>query len=157
MQTRHKNKGYQEIMLFEWKIQLEKVQLTRDLKDDSILYQGIRLPCKNDQGYCDPTTSTQVTIVWFPEETCTVFQVAKIHARMIKFHQNFFIESSSYEDVNPDQIRSTNHKFGNIHNIENKVRRFQIYPETELACKYNKPIYKHNIQKFLSNTKMVLT
>ena len=36
-------------MFFDWKIQLEKVQLTRDLKDDTILYQGIRLPCKNDQ------------------------------------------------------------------------------------------------------------
>ena len=63
-----KGKGYQEIMFFDWKIQLEKVQITRDLKDDMILYQGIRLPCKNDQGYCDPTTRTQATIVWFPEE-----------------------------------------------------------------------------------------
>ena len=41
-----KNKGYQEIMFFDWKKQLEKVQLTRDLKDDTIIYQGIRLPCK---------------------------------------------------------------------------------------------------------------
>ena len=51
-----KNKGYQEIMFFDWKIQLEKIQLTRDLTDNTIIYQGIRLPCKNDQGYCDPTT-----------------------------------------------------------------------------------------------------
>ena len=42
-----KNKGYQEIMFFDWKIQLEKVQLIRDLKKNTILYQGIRLPCKN--------------------------------------------------------------------------------------------------------------
>ena len=35
-----------------------------------------------------------------------------------------------------------NYKSRNIHNIENKSTRFQIYPETELACKYNKPIYK---------------
>ena len=58
-------------MFFDWKIQFEKVQLTRDLKDDTIFYQGIRLPCKNEQGYCDPTTRTQETIVWFPEETCS--------------------------------------------------------------------------------------
>ena len=50
-------------MFFDWKIQLEKV--IRDLKDNTILYQGIRLPCKNEQGYCDPTTRTQATIVWF--------------------------------------------------------------------------------------------
>ena len=48
-----KNKGYQEIMFFDWKIQLEKIQLTRDLSDNTMIYQGIRLPCKNDQGYCD--------------------------------------------------------------------------------------------------------
>ena len=33
-------------MFFDWKIQLEKVQVTRDLKNDTILYQGIRLTCK---------------------------------------------------------------------------------------------------------------
>ena len=48
-------------------------------------------PCKNDQAYCDPTSRTQVTIVWFPEKTCTIFQVVKIHARMIKFHQKYFV------------------------------------------------------------------
>ena len=144
-----KNKGYQEKMFFVWKIQPEKVQLTRNLKDDTIYYQGIRLPCKNDQGYCDPTTRTQATIVWFPEETCTVFQVAKIHARMIKFHQNYFIEGIPYEDVSPDQIRITNHKFRNNHNIENKLTRFQVYPEKELACKYNKPIYKTQYSEIL--------
>ena len=106
-------------MFFDWKIQLEKVQFTRDLNDDTILYQGIRLPCKNDQGYFGPRTRTRATIVWFPEETCTVFQVAKIHARLIKFHQKCFIESIPYEDVNPDQIRSTNYKFRNIHKYEN--------------------------------------
>ena len=37
-----KNKGYQEIMFFDWKIQLERVKLTRDLKYDTIIYQGIR-------------------------------------------------------------------------------------------------------------------
>ena len=136
-------------MFFDWKKQLEKVQLTRDLKDDTSLYQGIRLPCKNDQGYCDPTTRTQATIVWFPEETCTVFQVARIHARMIKFHQKYFIESIPFEVVNPDQTRNNNNKFRNLHNIENKLTRFQIYPETELACKYKKPIYKTQYSEIL--------
>ena len=68
---------------------------------------------------------------------------------MIKFHQKCFIESTPYEDANPDQIKSMNHKFRNIHNIENKSTRFQIYPETELACKYNKPIYKTQYSEIL--------
>ena len=138
-------------------IQLEKIQLTRDLKYNTIICQGTRLPCKNDQGYCDPTTRTQATIVWFPGDTCTTFQVAKIHARMIKFHQKHFIESIPNEDVSPNQTIIGNFKFRNIHNVENKLTRFQIYPETELACKYNKQLYKHNIPKFLSNTIKVST
>ena len=67
-------------MFFDWKKQLEKVQLTRDLKGDTIDYQEMRLPCKNDQGYCNSTTRTQATNVWLPEDTCTTFQVAKKHA-----------------------------------------------------------------------------
>ena len=39
-----KNKGYQEIMFFDWKIQVKKIQLKRDLKDNTIIFQGIRLP-----------------------------------------------------------------------------------------------------------------
>ena len=41
-------KGYQEIRFFDWKLQIEKIQLTRDLKDNTTIYQGIRLRCKND-------------------------------------------------------------------------------------------------------------
>ena len=68
---------------------------------------------------------------------------------MIKFHQKYFIESIPFEDVNPDQIRNFNHKFKNIHNIEKKLTRFQICPETELACKYNKPLYKTQYSEIL--------
>ena len=132
-----KNRGYQKIMFFDWKIQLEKIQLTRDLKDNTMIYQG----------YCDPTTRTQATIVWFPEDTCTTFQVAKIHARMIKFHEKNFIESIPYEQVH------TNHKlsndFRNINNIENKLTRFQIYHETEFACKYSTPLHKTQYSEIL--------
>ena len=76
---------------------------------------------------------------------------------MIKFHQKYFFASIPYEDVNADQIRNTNHIFRNIHIKDYKLTRFRVYPETELACKYNRPIYKtkmNRIQK--SNTKMVL-
>ena len=45
------------------------VQLTRDLRDDTVFYQGIRLLCKNDQRFSDPITRTQASIVWFPEDT----------------------------------------------------------------------------------------
>ena len=74
-------------MFFDWKIQIEKVQFPQELKDDTLFYQGLHLPGKKDQGYCYPTTRTQVTIVVFPEDICTNFYLAKIHATMIKFSQ----------------------------------------------------------------------
>ena len=76
---------------------------------------------------------------------------------MIKFQQKNFIEPILYEEENPDQIRKNNFKFRNINNIENKLTRFQIYPETELACKYTRPLFNTQIQKFLSNTNKVST
>ena len=132
-------------MFFDCKLHFKKVQLRRDLSDNTMIYQGIRLPCKNDQGYCDPTTRTQATIVWFPEDT--TFQVAKIHARMIKFHEKYFIESIPYEQVNPSRKQSND--FRSIHDIENKLTRFQIYQETEFVCKYGNPLYKTQYSEIL--------
>ena len=68
---------------------------------------------------------------------------------MIKFHQKYFIESIPFEDVNPDQLRHSNYKFRKIHKKENKLTRFQIYPETELSCKYTKPLYKTQYSEIL--------
>ena len=64
----------------------------------------------------------------------------KIHARMIKFYEKYFIETIPYEQVYPSRKQSTD--FRNIHNIENKLTRFQIYQETEISCKYRNPLYK---------------
>ena len=123
-------------------IQQEKVQKARDLKDDTIVYQGIRLPCKINQGCCDPSTRTQATIVWFSEDTCTTFQVAKNHARVIKSHQKYFIESIPYTKINPKRFRSKPEKNKIIDGMEKKFTRLQFYPETEVACKYPKPLFK---------------
>ena len=61
----------------------------------------------------------------------------------------FFYVEVPFEGVNPDQIRLSNYRFRNIHNTENKLKCFQIYPETEVACKYNKPLYKTQYSKIL--------
>ena len=85
-----KNKGHQEIMFFDWKTKLEKIQLTRDLKDDTKLYQGIRTSCKNDQGNCDPTTRTQAAVVWFPEKKLYHFLSSKNTRKNDKISQKRF-------------------------------------------------------------------
>ena len=84
----------------------------------------------------------QATIVWFAEDICSTFQVARIHERMIKFHQKILTECIPYDKVSPEKFRQNNNRNKNIDNIENKLTRFQIYPETELACKYKTPFYE---------------
>ena len=66
---------------------------------------------------------------------------------MIKFHENYFIESIPYKQVNPSHKRSNN--FKSSHDIENKLTRFQIYQETEFACKYTNPLYKKQYSEIL--------
>ena len=66
---------------------------------------------------------------------------------MIKFHEKYFIESIPYEQVNPSRKQSND--FRNIHDIENKLTRFQIYQETEIACKYRNPLYKTQYSEIL--------
>ena len=66
---------------------------------------------------------------------------------MINFHEKYFIQSIPYEQVHPSRKQSSN--FRNIHNIENKLTRFQIYQETELACKYRNPLHKTQYSEIL--------
>ena len=77
-------------MYFDWKTLLEQIQLTRELKNDTIFHQKIRLPCKNHQGHCDSTSRPQAIILWFPEDSSTTFQVAKNHAKMKKLPIFFY-------------------------------------------------------------------
>ena len=66
---------------------------------------------------------------------------------MIKIHKKYFIESIPYEQVNPSHRQSTD--FRNIHDIENKLTRFQIYHETEFSCKNRNPLYKTQYSEIL--------
>ena len=68
---------------------------------------------------------------------------------MIKFHEKDFIESIPFDNVNPSQMRNRNSKYRNIHNIENKLSRSQIYHETEFACKYQNPLHKTQYSEIL--------
>ena len=72
---------------------------------------------------------------------------------MIKFHQKYFNESILFDQVNADEIRRNNKQNKNIDGIENKITRFQIYPEM-ISPATTKPHYiQKHIQKYLSNTK----
>ena len=61
---------------------------------------------------------------------------------MINFHENYFNQSILFENVNPSHKRQKNTKFRNIHSIENKLTRFQIFQKAEIACKYKNALDK---------------
>ena len=95
-------------------------------------------------------TSTNLFFQYFPTKTqilLPTFQVAKIHARMIKFPAKYFKQSIPYEKVHPSRKQSND--FRNLHNIENKLTRFQIYQETEIAYKYRNPFYQTQFSEIL--------
>ena len=48
-----------------------------------------------------------------------------------------------------NQSHKQSNDFKNIHDIENKLTRFQIYHETEFACKYSNPLYKTQYSEIL--------
>ena len=62
-----KNKGYQEIKFFDGKIKLEKIQLTRDLSDNTMIYQVIRLPCNTIKGIVTPQLEPRQQLFDFPK------------------------------------------------------------------------------------------
>ena len=67
----------------------------------------------------------------------------------MKFHQKYFIASILYDKVSTDEIRQNRNCYYNIDGMENNLTHFQIYPETELACKYKTPLHKTHYSKTL--------
>ena len=64
-----------------------------------------------------------------------------------KISRKIFFRINSIRTSKSIPKKSTD--FRNIHNIENKLTRFQINQETEIACKYRNPLYKTQYSEIL--------
>ena len=84
-----------------------------------------------------------------PKTRVPHFKLQKVNARMIKFHRKYFIESTPYDEKTLKKIIKNNQCFKNVNKTKLKITRFQIYPETELVCKYNTSFYKTQYSKIL--------
>ena len=51
---------------------------------------------------------------------------------MIKFHQKYFIETSPFEEVNPDKIRNNNIKFINLETSTSKPHPQKHHPHLHI-------------------------
>ena len=54
-------------MFFDWKIHIEKVQVTRDFKDDTIIYQGIGFLLKMTKDTAMPLHEHNQHLSGFPK------------------------------------------------------------------------------------------
>ena len=72
---------------------------------------------------------------------------SKISRKKIQFHQKCFNESIIFEKVT-DKLRSNRNR-KNIDEINEKMTRFQTYPETKVACSNNTPLYKTQYSEFI--------
>ena len=81
---------------------------------------------------------------WFgsPKTHVPHFKLQEYTQERSNFIKKYFFESIPYDKVNPEKIKQKSRRFNIINKIEDKLTRFQIYPETKLACKYNTPLYK---------------
>ena len=54
---------------------------------------------------------------------------------MIKFLEKNFLQSIPFNQLHPDRRRPDEKTSRNIQGTEHKLTRFQLNPETKLACK----------------------
>ena len=65
------------------------------------------------------------------------------------FKKKYFFESIPFDKNNPNRIRSNRQKNKYIDGIENKLTSFKVFPETEVACKDPKPLFKTQYSEIL--------
>ena len=73
----------------------------------------------------------------------------KTCARRIKFHQKHFIESIAFDKIKT--LIESDQADKNI--VVEEIRCFQINPETEVACKYAKALFKTQYSEILVQNK----
>ena len=128
-------------MFFDRKIQIKKLQLTRDLKNDAILYPGIRLPCSKDITTLSKDIATSPLVHVQPlfdflKTHAPHFKCLKLKPELSVFKKIYSFKSILLDQLHSDRYRSDPSPYKNMQGIEIISTRFRTYHETELVCKY---------------------
>ena len=61
-----------------------------------MIIDGHTLPCYFADGFCEPTTKTPSTLVWFSDDFCLIFTLQDFIGRMTKIDDRYWIETYSF-------------------------------------------------------------
>ena len=114
------------------KTKLKKLQLICDLKDDAILYPGIRLPCSKDITTLskDIATSPLVHVqplFGFLKTHAPHFKCLKLKPDLSIFKKIYSFKSILLDQLHSDRIRSDPSPYKNIQEIKIISTRFRTY------------------------------
>ena len=79
-----------------WSLIVKEIEITYDDKNNKLIYHGHTLPCLHDDGFSKPTLLTPFTIVWFPEELCSIFSILSFMGRMSKLNNRYWLETEHF-------------------------------------------------------------
>ena len=95
-------------MFFDWKNQVEKLQLTRDLNNRAIIYQGLRLPLQKLPKLLQSNNQNTSNFCLVPLTHVYHISSCKNTRKDDILSSKVLIESILYDKVSPDKIRQNN-------------------------------------------------
>ena len=118
-----------------WSLIVKEIELSYDDKDTKLIFDGHKLPCLMDDGFCKPTILTPNTIVWFPQELCLIYLIHSFIGRMSKLKSCFWLPTEYFlNNIN------TNVPPGTLcHDSETQTR----LSCSEISCENNFTINLH--------------
>ena len=141
-----------EVNLVSWRLEISEVELTYDDPANVMIIEGHTLPCYFADGFCNPTTKTPFTLVWFNDDFCLIFTLQDFLGRMTKIEDRYWIETDSFVhspySVKPKTtsgIKGTEHPYVSApytqHPNNPSFSRFEVYPTAQTFCGKPDPLY----------------
>ena len=83
-----------EVNLFSWRLKISEIELTYDDTENAMIVEGYTMFFA--YGFHKPTTKTHLTLVWFSDEFCLIFQLQDFIGLMTKIEERCWIEIDSF-------------------------------------------------------------
>ena len=116
-----------------------------------MIHDGYMIPCYHSDGFCNPTTRTPYTLIWFDETFCLIFRSQEVIGRMTRIKDRFWIENDHFiessnitQTLQNEGIQGTN--YPNVKTPQSTVdnpslSQFEIYPIAQTFCGQPEPLY----------------
>ena len=134
-----------EVNLVRWRLEISEVELTYVHTANIMIKDGHTLPCYFADGFCQSTTKTPFTRVWFSDDFCLIFTLQDFLGRMTKIEDRYWIETDysvhSPHSMKPETtsgIKGKAHPYVHAphtqHPSNPSLSRFEVYPTAQTFC-----------------------